>query len=60
MTKMTQIALRLESELLARVDRFAEASSRVPGLRPSRADVMREAMLRGLDVLESELNERKL
>lgn len=59
MTKSIQVGVRLELELLERIDRLAEASARIPGLKPTRADVMRAAMLRGLDALEAELGKHK-
>lgn len=56
------IPLRLEDELLDRIDRVAEALRvRAAGVKVAKASVMREALERGLDSLESELglNRRK-
>jgi len=46
-----QTALRLPESLLARVDKLAESMTQ-PGMRVTRADVLRIAAHRGVDQLE--------
>ena len=48
-----QTAIRLPESLLARVDKLAEAMSR-PGMRVTRAEVLRLAAHKGVDDLEEE------
>lgn len=44
-----QVTVRLEHELLARLDRHAETLSETTGIDVTRADVMRMAVVRLLD-----------
>ena len=48
-----QTAVRLESEVIARLDALVEKMSR-PGLRLSRTDIIRMALAEGLPILEKE------
>ena len=50
------IAIRLDEEILSRLDRLSEAlTGRVAGARLTRTDAHRVALLRGLESLEEEL-----
>lgn len=50
------IAIRLESELLQRIDRLAETmQDRIAGAQVTRTAAMKVALTRGLDALEAEL-----
>lgn len=51
--QQVQTAIRLPEALLERVDRLAESMSE-PGMRVTRADVLRLAAHRGVDQLEGE------
>lgn len=54
------IPIRLDDDLLDRIDRVAEALRvRAAGVKVAKASVMREALERGLDSLESELGLRR-
>jgi Arc/MetJ-type ribon-helix-helix transcriptional regulator len=48
-----RIAIRLDRDVLRRARRLEDALGRLPGAHTSRSDVLREAILRGLDVLEA-------
>ena len=48
-----QTAVRLENEVIARLDALVEKMSR-PGLRLSRTDIIRMALAEGLTILEKE------
>lgn len=48
-----QTAVRLENDVIARVDALVEKMSR-PGLRLSRTDIIRMALAEGLPILEKE------
>jgi len=47
----TQVAMRLENALVARLDAIAAKLSR-PGLAPTRTDVVRMVLLAGLPLIE--------
>jgi predicted DNA-binding protein len=51
--QQVQTAIRLPESLLARVDKLAERMSR-PGMRVTRAEVLRLAAFQGVDKLETE------
>ncbi len=54
--KFAGVAVRTDEEIDARLDRVAdELTRRAAGVQHKRAQVVRVAMLRGLDSLESEL-----
>lgn len=56
MTNDIQTAFRLPSALVERLDAYAERlRQNVPGVRISRADVVRLVLGRGLDQVEREL-----
>ncbi len=48
-----QTAVRLETDVIARLDALVEKMSR-PGLRLSRTDIIRMALAEGLPILEKE------
>lgn len=49
------LAVRLDEDTIARLDKLTEVLSvRAAGARVSRSDVVRSAIARGLDMLESE------
>jgi Arc/MetJ-type ribon-helix-helix transcriptional regulator len=48
-----RIAIRLDRDVLRRARRLEDTLGHVSGARTSRSDVLREALLRGLDVLEA-------
>ena len=53
----SQVAIRVEADLLARAAALAERMAQTPDLRAfrvSRASVLRLAMIRGLDALEKD------
>jgi len=52
-----QTAIRLPESLLDRVDKLAEKMSQ-PGMRVTRAEVLRLATFRGIDQLEGEGKKR--
>ena len=59
MTERTQLAIRMERELLERVDQVAEQlAARFPGMNTSRSDVVRILINRGLEVLEAETSDK--
>jgi metal-responsive CopG/Arc/MetJ family transcriptional regulator len=48
-----QIYVRLDDELLAKVDNYAEAlAAKQPGLKPSRSDAIRVLLYKGLEAEE--------
>jgi metal-responsive CopG/Arc/MetJ family transcriptional regulator len=48
-----QIYVRLDDELLGRIDRYAEKlAAKQPGLKPSRSDAIRVLLYKGLDAEE--------
>lgn len=49
----SQLAIRLEAELIKRLDAVAERLSR-PGLTVTRTDAVRVALLTGLEAIERE------
>jgi len=51
--QQVQTAIRLPESLLDRVDKLAETMSQ-PGMRVTRAEVLRLAAYRGVDQLEAE------
>ncbi len=55
--KHVQTAIRIPESLLERLDKLAEKMSR-PGVRLLRADAMRDAIFRGVDVMEAEVKKR--
>jgi predicted DNA-binding protein len=52
-----QTAIRIPESLLERIDKVAERMSQ-PGTQITRADVHRQAIYGGLEVLEKELKKR--
>lgn len=54
----TQTAIRLSDSLLARIDKLAERMSR-PGIRITRADVIRLAVTQGTAALEAESKKKR-
>ena len=52
-----QTGVRVPKSALSRADKLAEVMTQ-PGILVTRADVMRSAMLRGLDQLEAERKKR--
>lgn len=61
MTKTVQVAIRLESELVADADALAhELAATTPGFEPTRTSVLRAAIVRGLAALRSELATKRL
>lgn len=52
-TPSTQVGVRLDADLLRRLDALAARLSR-PGLQLSRADAVRIALATGLDAIEAE------
>lgn len=60
MANDTRTSLRLPEDLLRRVKRVAEAMTKAGrGLTYSDADIIRAALVRGLDDLESQLKRAK-
>jgi predicted transcriptional regulator len=53
----TQTAIRLEDELLARIDKIANRMS-PPGVHVTRSEVLRRAAILGVDQLEAEAKKR--
>lgn len=57
---MEPVSLRLPDETIERLDHYREQlSAKMPGMKVSRADVVREAVKRGLDAMEKELESRE-
>lgn len=52
-TPTTQIAMRLPTDWVSRVDALAQKFSR-PGITVSRSEALRAVMIKGLEVLEAE------
>ena len=56
----TQVAFRLPNDLLERVDAHAERLRRdVPGIDPTRADVVRVLLVRALEAVEQTEKRKK-
>lgn len=55
--ELIQTALRVPESLLERIDKIAESMSR-DGIRITRADVLRSAVFRGIEQLETEKKKR--
>jgi hypothetical protein len=50
-----QLAIRFPLSTIRRLDAIAERSSAIPGVTASRSDLLRAAVLRGLEVLDREV-----
>jgi hypothetical protein len=57
--KTLQLTVRMSAEILARVGRLTEHVSSKLGMPATRTDVLREALLRGLEILESKTLSRQ-
>jgi len=56
--RTTQVALRIEDAVLARVDALVDKLS-PPGMSLARSEVLRAALLRGVESLEAEHSRKK-
>jgi hypothetical protein len=52
--RTAQLTLRLSTRVLRRVDRLARDVSDRLRMPPTRTDILREALLRGLEILEAD------
>lgn len=50
---LEQITMRLDNDLLARLETYARRLENRSGLRLSRCEVARQLLMRGLDAIES-------